>query len=255
MPSTDKGSRPGHNGSRLHCESGEVRPGTDTEVLLPGRGLRPGGRTGATYPRKGRENPSPVQNSQKASLSGGEISSESLGRDECSCHPSRQVTHAPTTAVPTQPVVNVHATFVMQGVPKQFLPGTPQLVELSGEPARRTASAFAQRDGGTLYGQFHDGVGGNPQHSPHGPRSLGPDDVRLTQHQLAGAQDSAPGDFALSGSPQTSVSDDQIGQPSHDLQLGQAGWHTFPGFVLPGLGDSPVVSPTQNPGSSPTPDG
>ena len=257
MPSTDKGSRPGHDGSRFHCESGEVRPGTDAEVLLPGRGLRLGGRTGATYPRKGRENPSPVQNSQKASVSGGEISSESLGRDECSCrcHPSRQVAHAPTTAVPTQPVVNVHATFVMQGVPKQLLPGTPQLVELSGEPARRTASAFAQRDGGTLYGQFHDGVGGNPQHSPYGSRSLGPDDVRLTQHQLAGAQDSAPGDSALSGSPQTSVSDDQIGQPSHDLQFGQAGGHTFPGIVLPGLGDSPVVSPTQNPGSSPTPDG
>ena len=32
----------------------------------------------------------------------------------------------------------------MKGVPKQLFPGTPQLVELSGEPARRTASAFAQ---------------------------------------------------------------------------------------------------------------
>ena len=104
----------------------------------------------------------------------------------------------------------------MQGDPKQLFSGTPQLVELSGEPARRTASAFA--DGGTLHGQFHDRVGGNPQHSPHCPRSLGPDNIRLTKHQLVGAQDSAPGDSALSGPPQESVSDDQIHQ-NHQTQV------------------------------------
>ena len=156
----------------------------------------------------------------------------------------------PTTAVATQPVVHVHTTFVMQGVSKQLFPGTPQLVELPGEPARRAASAFAKRDGGTLHGQFHDGAGGDPEHSPYGPRSLGSDNVILQEHQLAGAQGSAPGDSALSGPPQELVSDDQIGQPGNDLQSGQAGGHTFPGFVLPGLGDSSDVSPTQNPGPS-----
>ena len=79
--------------------------------------------------------------------------------------------------------------------------------------------------------------------------------VRLQEHQLAGAQDSAPSDFVLSGPSQESVSDDPIGQPSDDLQLGQEGGHTFPGFVLPGLGDSPDVSPTQNPGPSSAFDG
>ena len=57
-----------------------------------------------------------------------------------------------TAAVPSQPVVHVHTTFVMQGVSKQLFPGTPKLVELSGEPARRTASALAETDGGTLHG-------------------------------------------------------------------------------------------------------
>ena len=230
MSPTYKGGSPGDDGSWVHSQPGEVRPGSYPEVLLPGRGLRPGGRTGATYLGKGRENSSPVQNSQEASVSGGEISSESLRRDECSCrcHPLGQVAHASTTAVPTQPVVHVHTTFVMQSVPEQLLSGTPKLVELSGDPDRRAASAFAKRDGGTVYRQFHDRVGGDPQHSPHGPGSLGPDNVRLQEHQLAGAQDSAPGDSALSGPPQESVNDDQIRQPSDDLQLGQAGGHTFP---------------------------
>ena len=49
MPSTDTGSGPGDDGSQIHCQHAEVRPGTDSEVLLPGRGLRLGGRTGATY--------------------------------------------------------------------------------------------------------------------------------------------------------------------------------------------------------------
>ena len=80
-------------------------------------------------------------------------------------------------------------------------------------------------------------MGGDPQHSPYGPRSLEPVNVRLQEYELAGAQDSAPGDSALSGPPQESVSDDQIG-------------HTFPGFVLPGLGDSLDVTPTQDPDSS-----
>ena len=90
----------------------------------------------------------PVQNSQEASMSGGEISSESLRHDECSCrcHPFGQVIHATVAAVPTQPVVHVNITFVMQGVSKQLFPGTPKLVELSREPATRAASAFAKRD-------------------------------------------------------------------------------------------------------------
>ena len=195
-----------------------------------------------------------MQNSQEASMSGGEISSESLRHDECSCRcrPFGQVAHASPAAVPTQPVVHVH-TFVMQGVSEQLFSRTPKLVELSIDLARRAVSAFAKRDGGTLHRQFHDGVGGDPQHSPHGPGSLRPDNIRLQEHQLAGAQDSAPSDSALAGPPQESVSDDQIGQLSDDLQLGQAGGHTFPGFVLPGLGDSLDVSPTQNPGPSSAP--
>ena len=222
MSPTYMGGRPGDDiVNRVHSKSGEVRPGSYPEVLLPARGLRPGGGTGVTYLGKGRENSSPVQNSQEASLSGGEISSESLRRDECSCrcHPLGQVAHPPTAAVPSQPVVHVHTTFVLQSVPEQLFSGTPKLVELSGEPARRAASAFAKRGRGTVHRQFHDRVGGDPQHSPHGPGSLGPDNVRLQEHQLAGAQDTAPGDFALSGPPQESVSDDQIGQSSNDLQL------------------------------------
>ena len=81
-------------------------------------------------------------------MSGGEISSEGLRRDECSCrcHPLGQVAHASTAAVPTQPVVHVHTTLVMQSVPEQLVSGTPKL-------------PIAKRDGGTVHRQFHDGVG------------------------------------------------------------------------------------------------
>ena len=159
-PAYKRGS-PGDDWSQVHSQPGEVRPGSYPEVLLPGRGLQPGWGTGATYLGKGRENSSPVQNSQEASLSGGEISSESLRRDECSCrcHPFGQVTHASTVAVPTQPVAHVHTTFVMQCVSEQLFSGTLKLVEISGEPAITAASAFAKRDWGTLHRQFHDGWG------------------------------------------------------------------------------------------------
>ena len=61
MPSTDTGSGPGYDGSRVHCEPGEVRPGTNSEVLLTGRGLQLGGRITVTG------SPGPITTSMKSS--------------------------------------------------------------------------------------------------------------------------------------------------------------------------------------------
>ena len=186
-------------------------------------------------------------------MSGGEISSESLRRDECSCrfHPSGRLHMRP---LQLYLVVHVHITFVMQGVSEQLFPRTPKLVELSGEPARRAASAFAKRDGGTLHRQFHDGVGAtlNTVHMVQGVRAQTTSDSNsINWLELKTVHLAILHFLDLLKNRSVMFRSDNLAT-IYNLDK-QGGTHSPD--LLPGLEDSPDVSPTQNPGPSSAPEG
>ena len=135
------------------------------------------------------------------------------------------------------------------------LSGPSTLVEQSTEFAARTTSSVTEGDGGTVYRQFSQRVGGNPQCSPYGPRFLGPGNLGKVQHQLARAQDNAPWPGTLSRPSQEQVSDDQVGQSGDCLQPDQTGGDTLPGSLLSGMGDPPLLQRPPHHDQSTTSDG
>ena len=84
-------------------------------------------------------------------------------------------------------------------------------------------------------------MGGNPQCSTYGQRFLGLGNLGELQHQLAGAQGSAPRPGALSRPSQEQVSDDQVRQSGDCLQPDETRGDPLPGSLLSGLGDPPLL--------------
>ena len=136
----------------------------DATVLLSGRGFRPSPGHSSSDSGECRQDPYSLAHSPEASMSGSLFPVEGAGSPQRGSrrHPSGQTLHETTSTLPTQPVVHVHTTFVLQGDSEQLLPGTPTLVEQSTEFAARTTSSNTEGDRGTVYQQFSQRVGGQP---------------------------------------------------------------------------------------------
>ena len=111
-----------------------------------------------------------LQNIEKASSSGSPIPPQSPGRNECHGRrlPIGTSPHAPTAAIPFKPVVHVHTTLVLPGLPQ--LPSSRNIC-CGGQ----IFTTFAKEKFficTTVHGQFSDGMGGIPQRKEGGTHSL-----------------------------------------------------------------------------------
>ena len=188
---------------------------------------------------------------EEASSSGSAIP-QSPGRNECHGrrHPSGSSPHASSAAIPFKPVVHVHTTLVIPGLPQLQVPGTSVVVDRHKQHSPRKDSSLANRDRDTVHGQFSDGMGGIPQCSSPGPRGVGPGDF-IKEPQLVGPQSHITSNRSLPSDVGSQIGDDSHGQHSVRIQSEEGRRNSLSRAVLYSLGHSHEMSESPDPPSCP----